>query len=88
MINKKFTAVLLVLTSLIIAGEDHSEYIEGPFDSVHEVTETCLECHEDAAYSFMQDVHWTWESKPMTVSGKSEPVVLGKSPPLIIFVLL
>ena len=26
---------------------DHSEFIEGPFKSGPEVTETCLECHED-----------------------------------------
>jgi octaheme c-type cytochrome (tetrathionate reductase family) len=76
--QKNITTILLLLTSILIAGEDHSEYIEGPFDSVHEITETCLECHEDAAHAFMQDVHWTWESKPMEVPGKSEPVVLGK----------
>ncbi|MBC8215010.1 MAG: tetrathionate reductase family octaheme c-type cytochrome [Candidatus Marinimicrobia bacterium] len=70
----------LLLFNLLTATEDHSEYFEGegPFESVHEVTEMCLDCHDDAAFSFMQNVHWTWGSDPTTIPSKSGEHVLGK----------
>jgi len=61
-----FVHRLLIISMIILikpisgAAEDHSEYLEGPFYSVHEVTEACLDCHDDAAESFMQSIHWTW----------------------------
>jgi len=56
-------------------ANDHSE-IEGPFATPMEVTETCLECHEDAAKEVMATTHWTWE-KMQHVPGKGN-VMRGK----------
>ena len=47
--------------------EDHRQ-IEGPFFDGPEVTEVCLECHEEAAHDFMRNSHWTW-STPQQVAG-------------------
>jgi octaheme c-type cytochrome (tetrathionate reductase family) len=57
---------------------DHKNLIQGPFESGPEVTKACLECHEDAAFEVMQTVHWTWESKPYQMEGRTEPVTIGK----------
>lgn len=79
---KKMSGKLLLCTlvlSLSIAGpvcaEDHSEYIEGPFASGPEVTQACLECHEDASAEVMATTHWTWEAE-QTIDGKK--VMRGK----------
>jgi octaheme c-type cytochrome (tetrathionate reductase family) len=40
---------------------EHEE-IEGPFADGVDVTDTCLECHEQQANDFMQTTHWTWSS--------------------------
>ena len=53
------TALCLALAAPVVA-EDHAEFIEGPFASGPEVTETCLACHEDAAAEVMATTHWTW----------------------------
>ena len=42
------------------ANEEHAQ-ISGPFKSPMEVTQKCLECHEEAAHDVMQTSHWTWE---------------------------
>jgi octaheme c-type cytochrome (tetrathionate reductase family) len=57
---------------------DHSDIITGPFESGREVTQACLECHEDAANEVVQTVHWTWESEPVMLEGRDEPVTIGK----------
>ena len=57
---------------------DHSDIITGPFESGREVTQACLECHEDAADEVVQTVHWTWESEPVMLEGRDEPVTIGK----------
>ncbi len=41
---------------------EHQE-ISGPFFEGSEVTEACLECHEESARDFMKTRHWTWSSK-------------------------
>ena len=51
--------VTLALLASPALAEDHSEYVEGPFESGPEVTETCLFCHDDAE-EVMQSTHWTW----------------------------
>ena len=41
--------ILLFFMSIgsnIFSQEDHSELVEGPFETPQEVTETCLMCHE------------------------------------------
>ena len=57
---------------------DHSDIVKGPFESGREVTQACLECHEDAAMEVAQTVHWTWESEPVMLDGRDEPVTIGK----------
>lgn len=57
---------------------DHTELMKGPFESGSDVTRACLECHEDSAHQVTQTVHWTWESEPVHLSGRDEPVTIGK----------
>jgi octaheme c-type cytochrome (tetrathionate reductase family) len=57
---------------------DHSELLEGPYESGSDVTRACRECHEDAAHQVTQTVHWTWESEPVLIEGRDEPVTIGK----------
>jgi octaheme c-type cytochrome (tetrathionate reductase family) len=52
------TALAFCLTAF--AQEDHSEFIEGPFSSPQEVTETCLLCHDGIDKDLMKTRHWTW----------------------------
>ncbi len=40
--------------------QDHSEMIEGPFETPQEVTETCLMCHEEVGEQIMKTRHWNW----------------------------
>lgn len=47
----------------LLAQEDHSEFIEGPFSSPQEVTETCLMCHDGIDQDIMRTTHWTWMGK-------------------------
>lgn len=54
-------ALLIFLVAPAVA-EDHSDYVEGPFETGPEVTETCLMCHEDDAAEVMDTTHWTWSS--------------------------
>jgi len=66
-------AVSVLLSSFQVIAEDkgadtlraipeHLE-IEGPFENGSDVTDTCLQCHEQSAEDFMQTRHWTWSSK-------------------------
>lgn len=57
---------------------DHSTIISGSFETGSQVTERCLECHEQAANQVMATVHWTWESKPYDLARLDEPVTIGK----------
>ena len=44
-----------------------------------DVTRACLACHKDAATDLMKTSHWTWESKPVSVPWRAQPVTLGKA---------
>lgn len=70
-------AIVLALLPRTSLAEDHSDYLEGPFNSVHEVTEACLDCHDDAADSFMKSIHWTWGS-PQDLPGNQVSAIIGK----------
>jgi octaheme c-type cytochrome (tetrathionate reductase family) len=61
------------------AHTDHTPLFSQPFSSGSEVTRACLECHPDAAQQVMSTVHWTWESQPYMMPGRSEPVTIGKA---------
>jgi octaheme c-type cytochrome (tetrathionate reductase family) len=50
----------------------------GPYETGPDVTRACLECHETAAHEVAQTVHWTWESEPVLLEGRDEPVTIGK----------
>ncbi|WP_434086821.1 tetrathionate reductase family octaheme c-type cytochrome [Shewanella psychrotolerans] len=56
------TAGVMELTTFNAAAENpHKEAIQGPFTQGSQVTEQCIECHEDHAKEFMKSSHWTWE---------------------------
>jgi octaheme c-type cytochrome (tetrathionate reductase family) len=57
---------------------DHTDLMTGPYATGADVTRACLECHEDAAHQVSQTVHWTWESEPVMLPGRDEPVTIGK----------
>ena len=57
---------------------DHSSLMEGSYETGSDVTRACLECHEDASHQIMDTVHWTWESEPVLLPGRDEPVTIGK----------
>jgi octaheme c-type cytochrome (tetrathionate reductase family) len=56
----------------------HADLLPGPFASGQEVTRACLACHPDSAAQVMATTHWTWESKPVQLPGRSAPVTIGK----------
>jgi octaheme c-type cytochrome (tetrathionate reductase family) len=56
----------------------HVDLMKGPYENGQAVTKACLSCHADAAQQVMQTTHWTWESQPFTVTGRAEPVTVGK----------
>jgi octaheme c-type cytochrome (tetrathionate reductase family) len=63
MYDMKTPATLLVVLMFgitVFAQEDHSEFIEGPFSSPQEVTETCLLCHDGIDKDLMKTRHWNW----------------------------
>ncbi|MGB2895762.1 MAG: cytochrome c3 family protein, partial [Anaerolineales bacterium] len=57
---------------------DHTDLMQGAYETGSDVTRACLECHEDAAWQIMQTVHWTWDSEPYEIEGRDEPVTIGK----------
>ena len=57
---------------------DHTFLMKGPYETGQEVTTACLECHPDAAEQVMGTAHWTWESEPVMLPGRDEPVTVGK----------
>ncbi|MFA7062312.1 MAG: multiheme c-type cytochrome, partial [Pedobacter sp.] len=63
-------ALAIGITSQAFGGQNHAEFITGPFKSGPEVTKKCMECHEQETKSFMKSVHWTW-GKTQTVNGKT-----------------
>lgn len=76
--NILFTALFVFLSMGLFAQEDHAEFIEGPFDSPQEVTETCMFCHEGVDEEIMQTRHWNWTGKAFT-NAKGEKTTLGKT---------
>jgi octaheme c-type cytochrome (tetrathionate reductase family) len=64
---------LLLLAALITAGTvtaqtDHAEFIEGPFASPREITETCLLCHDGIDRDIMKTRHWNWLGDEFTTA--------------------
>ena len=61
-----------------IPHTDHSDIVQGPFETGSDVTKACLECHQDAAFEIMQTAHWTWESQPYMLEDREGPITVGK----------
>ena len=70
--------LIILFSSSLLAGEDHSEFFESVLSSPQEVTRACLECHEAASKEVMSTIHWTWESLPKPVPGHEDSLSLGK----------
>jgi len=45
-----------------LLAQDHAENVSGPFETVQEVTEECLMCHDDTGEQVLQSNHWNWLS--------------------------
>jgi octaheme c-type cytochrome (tetrathionate reductase family) len=58
---------------------DHTSLMADSYETGSDVTRACLECHEDSAHQVTQTVHWTWQSEPVAVEGRDEPVAVGKA---------
>ena len=57
---------------------DHKDLFEGTFETGQEVTQACLGCHEEAAQQVIHTAHWRWQSEPVMMEGRDEPVSVGK----------
>ncbi|MCA9889242.1 MAG: cytochrome C, partial [Anaerolineae bacterium] len=69
-----------------VEGTDHTNLISGALadsgmslETGPDVTRLCLTCHEDAAHEVMGTSHWTWQSEPVEVSWRDEPISIGKA---------
>ncbi len=70
-----FSLALLALGAFLVLAEDHSEFIEGPFSSPQEVTETCLMCHDDVGDQVLASRHWNWQGDEFEVEGHGKMAV-------------
>ena len=57
---------------------DHQPLMPGPYETGQDVTRACLECHAESAAQVMGTSHWKWESEPVDVPWRDEPVTIGK----------
>ncbi|MEZ5011733.1 MAG: hypothetical protein R2744_09115 [Bacteroidales bacterium] len=55
-----------LLAANIFAQADHSEFIEGPFETPQDITRTCLVCHEGVDKDIMMTRHWNWMGDEFT----------------------
>lgn len=62
-------SALVLVAFQAFAGQDHTEFLKGPFKSGPEVTRVCIECHEKQAADFMKTSHWKWKGTPNHVKG-------------------
>lgn len=76
----KTYAAVGVISGLPVKGVhvDHHDIVKGVFKTGPDVTRACLVCHKDAARELMKTSHWTWESKPQSVSWRKDAVTVGK----------
>ena len=51
---------IIIFNSHLFSQEDHTDYIEGPFESPQEITATCLECHDGLGEEIIETRHWNW----------------------------
>jgi octaheme c-type cytochrome (tetrathionate reductase family) len=61
------------------AHVDHKNLFDNySFNTGPEVTAACLSCHENAGEQVLHTAHWRWQSEPVMVEGRDEPVAVGK----------
>ncbi len=67
----------ILFCATLAAAAPISEHLDnqGPFPTPMAVTESCLECHDEAAKEVMRSSHWTWSAK-QRLGGKD--VMRGK----------
>ena len=75
MIRLIFLSLLICAASIF--GQSHKDYFSGPFNSPQEVTQECLNCHENTAKEIMNTNHWTWLNEEF-VDAKNNKVQMGK----------
>jgi len=75
MIKLIFVTLLICVTSVM--AQSHKDYISGPFNSPQEVTQECLNCHENTSREIMKTNHWTWLNEEF-VDGNNNKVQMGK----------
>ena len=64
--------LLLLIVAFTALAQDHSENVSGPFETVQQVTEECLLCHEDSGTEILASNHWNWLTSNLSLSTKSE----------------
>lgn len=64
-----FSILVVLIATPFIAAEDHSELIEGPYDTPQEVTSECLMCHEDVGEDVLKTRHWNWLGDEFNMEG-------------------
>ncbi len=57
---------------------DHKGFFRKAFQSPHDVTKACLECHPNAAKEIMKTSHWTWLSDEIEIQGHKGKFRVGK----------
>jgi octaheme c-type cytochrome (tetrathionate reductase family) len=75
MIRLIFVSLLICAASIF--GQAHKDYISGPFNSPQEVTQECLNCHENTAKEIMKTNHWTWLNEEF-VDANNNKLQMGK----------
>jgi octaheme c-type cytochrome (tetrathionate reductase family) len=75
--TKAIVLLALLIGIPVFAQEDHSEFIEGPFSTPQEVTETCLLCHDGVEKDIMLTRHWNWLGNEFT-NEHGEKMRVGK----------
>ena len=75
--TKAIVLLALLIGIPVFAQEDHSEFIEGPFSTPQEVTETCLLCHDGVEKDIMLTRHWNWLGNEFT-NEHGEKMKVGK----------
>jgi octaheme c-type cytochrome (tetrathionate reductase family) len=60
------------------APVDHALLMEEAFSTGQEVTAACLSCHEEAGDQVVHTAHFQWQSEPVMLPGRDEPVSTGK----------
>jgi len=64
--------LLMLIFAFTALAQDHSENVSGPFETVQQVTEECLMCHEDSGSEILQSNHWNSLTSNVSSSTKYE----------------